>query len=385
MCITFFPATNTKKYSNETDSEDLPGLTPVNVFGDVDDVIVWNVNEELILDTFDGLDAFDEFDSMNISSAYVLDDFTYFTSGIYYVKYHKEDYDTIVGSGLVSSLFTNMPGTWGGQIDGIVSAYDHNWANDIDDYRFAFRYGLGTGTAAEQEYYLINKDDSFVNSDSIHSGSVIGIWGKSAYDENVFENSTINAAYIHDDKLYLFTGDQFVVHAVTDEGASEKIIGPPETIGNGVSGVTAAFVLNDIPYLFVNSDYYRLDGIEPDAITASATGIKGSWGNIPSEMQSGMSAALTTADNLYFIKGSQYVEYSTDVSNPKVPYEIANSTYEIVRLTTSTADALNQALLASVDTPTGIGGLLNATVQQIDEVPSFVGSDSGVASGRLPL
>ncbi|MEM6828911.1 MAG: hypothetical protein AAF551_00245 [Bacteroidota bacterium] len=36
---------------------------------------------------------------------------------------------------------------------------------------------------------------------------------------------------------------------------------------------------------------------------------------------------------------------------------------------------MNQALLSTVDTPTGIGGLLNATVQQIDETPSFSNVD----------
>ena len=114
---------------------------------------------------------------------------------------------------------------------------------------------------------------------------------------------------------------------------------------------------------------YTLPG--PTQIS-QATPITGSWGNIPTAIRSsGLDAAFKQVDNsnketLYLIKGSKNISY--ELSNPKAahPYEINAVNYEVIRLTSSTAEQLNQILFAK-----GIDALLSISTQEIDESPTI--------------
>ncbi|WP_299453296.1 hemopexin repeat-containing protein [uncultured Microscilla sp.] len=297
------------------------------------------------------------FNNTSIDAAFTLNGYTYLLSGSQYVRYEGTDYDTVETVGAIADLLPGLPSNWSGTVDAAFTYFDSK------TYLF---------NSAKNQSLELSSDFSTSNTETITVD-----WGN--LNTQNFDASNIDAAYVLDSKVYLFSNDQFIAHSieVDEEGnvtvSQQMDENYPKTIGNGVSDVSAAFVLNGNIYLIVDSQYYKiLDTETPDnfADSEGAT-IKGNWGNFPSDLHEGMTAALNKNSKLYFIQNGQFIDYVVDDEDEAKPYEIDDINYEIVRLTTSTADALNQALLASVDTPTGIGGLLNATVQQTDETPSF--------------
>ncbi|OJJ19150.1 hypothetical protein BKI52_20260 [marine bacterium AO1-C] len=302
-----------------------------------------------ISDTFKFVQTFD---NNSIDAVFTLDGYTYLLSGGQYVRYEGENYSTVETVGAIADLIPGLPNNWSGTVDAAFTYFDGN------TYLF--------NSAKNQSLEL---SSSFGTS---NTGTITVDWGN--LNTRNFDANNIDAAYVLHNKLYLYSNDQFVVHSIADDGTINQYMDKnyPRTIDNGVSDVSAAFILNDNVYLIAGSQYYKILSTETPDNFADSNGatIKGNWGNFPSDLNNGMNAALNKKDKLYFIKDGQFIDYVIS-EGEVVPYEIDDINYEIIRLTTSTADALNQALLASVDTPKGVGGLLNATVQQIDETPSF--------------
>ncbi len=126
-------------------------------------------------------------------------------------------------------------------------------------------------------------------------------------------------------------------------------------------------------YLFSGTNYYRLpqDASEPenDGELEVQLPILGSWGNLPSDIRtSGLDFAFKYVDSqgvetLYLVQGENYIEY--DLSTYQ-PYEINTTMYEVIRLTSSTAEQLNQILFAGE-----IEDFLQMSTQEINESPTI--------------
>ena len=135
-------------------------------------------------------------------------------------------------------------------------------------------------------------------------------------------------------------------------------------------------------YLFSGTEYYRLskDTPEPDSgLLELPLKILGGWGNLPAEIRSfsgngedGLEAALDAAfkyvddsekKTLYLIQGDNGLEY--DLSTYR-PYETNSVMYEVIRLTSSTAEQLNQILFAGE-----IEDFLKMSTQEINESPTI--------------
>ena len=158
----------------------------------------------------------------------------------------------------------------------------------------------------------------------------------------------------------------------------ETITNSTETLSNSID---AALVLevdssdstnsNYYVYLFSGTEYYRLskNTAEPTlGVLDLSLNIVGSWGNLPSEIRSsGLDAAFKYVDSnntvLYLIQGSQGYEYDWTTYQP---YEINSVMYEAIRLTSSTAEKLNQILFAGT-----IGDFLQMATQEINESPTI--------------
>ena len=151
--------------------------------------------------------------------------------------------------------------------------------------------------------------------------------------------------------------------------------------------VDAAFVLAGYIYLFSGNEYYRVavedesraDGIDALSELTVPSTITGSWGNMPSVIRAeGLDAAFTyttsTTENnvttyyttLYFIKDGAYISYDMWRTDQAQPYEVKSAKYEVIRLTSSTAEKLNQILFAD-----GVDGLLKMSTQEINESPTI--------------
>jgi hypothetical protein len=142
-------------------------------------------------------------------------------------------------------------------------------------------------------------------------------------------------------------------------------------------GIDATFVMNGTVYFFAGTEYYRLDAatVEPDEGFDLGKGmaIAGSWGNLPLAIRTaGLDAALRHVDrqnqvDLYLIQGNTYIKYNNinDRTEAK-PYEIDRVPYDVIRLTSSTAEQLNQLLFAG-----GIKRLLQLSTQEMNESPTI--------------
>lgn len=125
-------------------------------------------------------------------------------------------------------------------------------------------------------------------------------------------------------------------------------------------------------YLFSGTDYYRFaQNTRETDFPGTETSIAGSWGNIPSAVRSGgLDGAVTVVDGatetLYLLQNNTYVAYDMRTDTAAKPYEIDEVKYEVIRLTSSTAEQLNQILFAG-----GVKALLKMSTQEINESPTI--------------
>ena len=227
------------------------------------------------------------------------------------------------------------------------------------------------------ESYFFKTTAQYVSSKNLTSLlDVRAKWGIVA--NNFTTTGVIDAAYTHGGKLFITSGNQFMRYSSANPTNSAGDKGYPKQIGGGLSHIDAAFkIIGNTLYVFKGDHYTTLANGELENIKGLYA-IKGNWGNIPLDFKSGLDAAFKKGNNLYFFKGNNYVVYDVDGEKPIIPYEITKAPYEIVRLTTSTADQLNQLLFAK-----GIDGLLNLSTQEIDETPSFTENNSSPTNIKI--
>jgi hypothetical protein len=102
--------------------------------------------------------------------------------------------------------------------------------------------------------------------------------------------------------------------------------------------------------------------------------IHGSFNNFPSQLEDGFDSALTEGDGVYLFKGDKYAHLAGDAKPEPVPA----LTYNIVRLTTSTAARLSRELFTG-----GVRGLLSLRTQELPDTPGFSTSTSSPSIIRV--
>ena len=218
-------------------------------------------------------------------------------------------------------------------------------------------------------YFFDNTKKVYVESGELNNEkSIKSRWG--IIENNFTTSGKVDAAYINDNKVFLTSGNQFARYTLKQGNEIGEFVDsgyPQEFNEPSLSKIDAGFILDNTVYLVSDTNYFTLtENKEPNELGDSKL-INENFANIPPEFLNGFDAALNDGDRLYFFKGDKYVKYEhvTDINKPK-PYLLPNANYEIVRLTTSTAEKLNQKLLGG-----GVPSLLALATQEIDEVPSF--------------
>jgi hypothetical protein len=241
------------------------------------------------------------------------------------------------------------------------------------DSRVSYFFYNGDGNGIAPYYFDSTMDGIQSTRDSKH------IWGVEVVTRLQLQATpTIDAAYLYNDVMYLFTQGEYYQYTLTD-GVYDRYI-DNDMPHVAPADFSAAFRLNNHTYLLKDADYYRLaDGHQPSAVTTPYT-ITGHWGNLPAQIRAGgLDAAFTHSVSdegdgegndpiqvLYFIQGGNYISYTLSDDTVAHPYEIQNVDYEVIRLTSSTAEKLNQTLFAS-----GIDALLQMDSQEINESPTI--------------
>ena len=240
-------------------------------------------------------------------------------------------------------------------------------------------------------YFFNNESQTFVEAGKLDQPlPTQATWGRV---RNQFtEHGTVDAGYATDQHLFLVSGNQFVRYTLPTTGNQRKpgafidagypkvwpqpfAVGRQRLFWRGVRRLDAIFKVNGNFYGFADSRYFSLDTAQELDTVNRYTYIQGNWGNLPPELRSGVGAALNRGDDLYLFKGGNYIKYQTSEVKP---YEVRDSQYEIIRLTSSTAYKLNQTLFAK-----GLSDLLSLHTQEIDDTPAFQFADQVIASEKL--
>ncbi|NJR38057.1 MAG: hypothetical protein HC781_03390 [Leptolyngbyaceae cyanobacterium CSU_1_4] len=228
-------------------------------------------------------------------------------------------------------------------------------------------------------YWFNNRTQEYYRSDTGATGSIVDVWGVVSRT-TLQMNQQVDAAYVSGRALYLISGSNYYRYTLQSRDNNGTLDTLPRYIDQGypiayrnfTDRIDATFVLNRHLYLFSGANYYRLDtDVNESNDLGTASPILGSWGNIPAAIRSsGMDAAFLQVDSgnltLYFIKGNGFIAYSLNASSLAQPYEINTVLYEVIRLTSSTAEQLNQSLFVG-----GIQRLLQLSTQAINESPTI--------------
>ncbi|MEM6828912.1 MAG: hemopexin repeat-containing protein, partial [Bacteroidota bacterium] len=265
--------------------------TSVISLTDPKDVSVMDIGATQVKDTF-ALDL----SFSTVDAAFVLNSLTYLISGKNYLKYSGETYGNADSLGTMDSLIPNLPTGWDFTID---SAFPYT-----DGKYYLFNTLKNQSVEMETDFDISNQEETITVN-----------WGQ--LNPSNFDASTIDAAYVRDNKAYLFSGSRFIVHTITNGEVDKYMEGTSLEIANGITEVSAAFVLNGHAYLISGSQYYRIEsGETPDSFSHTGSAIKGSWGNLPSDLNSGMTAALDKDGKLYFFKNGQFIDYEIGGEEP---------------------------------------------------------------------
>jgi hypothetical protein len=224
-------------------------------------------------------------------------------------------------------------------------------------------------------YFFDNRDCTFAQSDNLTQKiSTSSHWGRV---RNLIEQQgQIDTAFVNAGALFLTRSNQLFRYTLQPANPNAPIapmlnefvdLGYPQSLHWDVSQLNGIFTLSDKTYVFSGSRYAHLQMPLDMQTSPMFKAIQGNWGNLPKELKSGFDAALTTTNDLFLFKGDRYIKYAniTRPENPR-PFDIEDLTYEIVRLTSSTAYRLNQKLFAG-----GLPELLSLNTQLIDDIPAF--------------
>lgn len=199
--------------------------------------------------------------------------------------------------------------------------------------------------ASDRRYYAIFQDahevthlfalENYINSDS-SNGSPIGLisqyWG--IVRNNIQDENRLDSAFIHNNKIFLFCGDQYVRYSTVssiedieyvDEGYPKSIVSNWDAEGFGElpedffpvnknqspeiiePRIDAVFVgENDIIYYFSGDKFISS---ETDAVVTDLVDVWGKVRNNIQEDDGGVDTGLTFLNDLYLFSRDQYFKY----------------------------------------------------------------------------
>ncbi|GAA3573423.1 hypothetical protein GCM10022419_062990 [Nonomuraea rosea] len=195
----------------------------------------------------------------------------------------------------------------------------------------------------------------------------------------------VGAAYTGAGKLYLTSGMEYVRYTL-DHGLPGRLIdtGYPKPLTREIN---TAFTRGGHVYLFSGAAYARGETARGPDEAGAYLPVAGAWGGLPRESPTPFDAAMDSDEGLFLFAGGSYARRAKTAAVPR-PYERSSLPFEIIRLTTGTAFALNQRLLSG-----GVAALLDTATQEIDEVAVTTDPDATTAvrvregtvdEGRLP-
>lgn len=332
---------------------DLNWATITNAFIHNGTIYVFNGNQyvkkytdELLADT--GL-------SVPLESAFVKDNMLYVTAG---ANFNTYEYETTQRNWKTVRLILGNTDLWGAEIDWIKAGFqgkDSNWYF-FADTRYVGPYNSPTADGTMKP--LSNK------------------WGNHA---NIFPNG-VDAAYMNNQgTIYLFKGNTAIQYdSIESRFPTNFQTFASSTSWLQLSAVDAIFKIGSKIYAFAGANYHAYIEAENGVITKITTGypllIKGKWSNLPGDFNDHVDAGFYIGDDLYLCRLD-----TTDPLNPIAsfvcysagdlemwPYEIMQTNYQIIRLTSNTAQKFSQKLFAY-----GVAGLLELHTQEEDELPKF--------------
>ena len=231
-------------------------------------------------------------------------------------------------------------------------------------------------------YLFNNNAQEYYRSDTGTTSTMVDVWGVVSLTSLQTEQR-VDAAYVSGEYLYLIAGTEYYRYTLESSTEGSDLDTIPRYIDSGYpytytnlsddDNIDAAVKIDSYVYLFSNTEYYRLAENANEATVLDApSSITGSWGNIPSDIRAyGLDAAFKYINNdgdetLYLIREGSYIPYDMSSEDTAKPYEINDVMYEVIRLTSSTAEQLNQILFAG-----GIDQLLQMSTQEINESPTI--------------
>ncbi|NET40671.1 hemopexin repeat-containing protein [Okeania sp. SIO2B3] len=239
-------------------------------------------------------------------------------------------------------------------------------------------------------YLFNNANQQYYRSDTGDILTTVGVWGATNFT-TLQSEQRVDAAFVAGESLYLINGSEYYRYLLNVESSTiQNFVEPdyPKTFYSvpevsfgrpkaSLVEVDAVFVLNNYIYLFSGKNYYRIEADDIEANQKNYTDlgsplpIVDNWGNMPWEIRHyGITAALNYTDSsdnkkLCLIKDDTYLGYTLEQDQAE-PYELENVSYEVIRLTSSTAEQLNQILFAGE-----ISDFLQMSTQEINESPTI--------------
>ena len=163
---------------------------------------------------------------------------------------------------------------------------------------------------------------------------------------------------------------EFVRYTLDSKDSYPKTVdrGYPKTVGDG-RPIDAGFVLDGRLHLVSGDESSSSLTTEEPSSSRQWKPMRGNWGNLPSDLTSGIDAAMLRrtdgSEKLLLVKADRYVEFDLAEGKPR-PYEIDRASFDVIRLTTGTSQRLSERLLTG-----GLDALMSLSTQLIDEIPTF--------------
>ncbi|MCF6442145.1 hemopexin repeat-containing protein [Pseudoalteromonas luteoviolacea] len=283
------------------------------------------------------------------------------------------------------------------------NGYPKGIVNNIEGFPANWQQVDAAFTATDGTSYLFNNATKrYYRSDTAQI-EAIDRWG-TYLSTDLMREQHVKAAFCNDKYLYLLTDKEYYRYTLTaekqipdvidsdypkllpelatedpsdnDEPASTNMAEPADDeSATGHVSVDAIFSLNGSTYALQGTQYQKLalvdSALELDNLKQEDfQPLTGTWGNIPTDIrQHGLSAAFNASyagsKVLTFIQNENYIEYRLE-SDSALPYVNTDVKYELIRLSSSTAEQLNQVLFSS-----GVEGLLKMSTQEKDESPTI--------------
>ncbi|MDY6992963.1 MAG: hypothetical protein SVR94_10235, partial [Pseudomonadota bacterium] len=242
------------------------------------------------------------------------------------------------------------------------------WGKALTDLIAGFK-GL------DGEYYFFSQTHYVEAKDNSQLRILAAKWGEG----QTILTSGIDVAFKDKSgRLYLFKDQYFLSYASLTASYPETVMpqlfAPKDAAGKPITPdkVDAAFNYNDQLYFFRKEQYLRCSKSSyPTMDEGYPLELKGSWANLPDYYNTHLQAGFYQGEDFYLFSidpttdKATYIKYQHE-DKEHWPYELSGVNYEIIRLTSNTAQKFSQQLFAK-----GVVGLLTLKTQREDELPKF--------------